>query len=146
MRRLLYLAIFWACSSLLFYGYGLPWMMRMLQGKVRDQTYATCMLQLRTQGIIEAQTAPLVPEDGQQYCHCVSDPLTFTRADLFDAVHKRQPAHVAAQAQQQVAACTPQLQEKIDAATPAPSPAAPTPPSAPGTTTVEPDGTQVIHF
>jgi len=129
----------WTISGSLSYLYGLPYAIDYLQTKAREQTYTQCVNQLRSQGLIGLNNSPLSATLGDEYCHCVADPLLFTREDLFDTARQKPPAHITQQAQELVETCNKNLDEKLGATN---TPAA----TKPADKELQSDGTEVIHF
>jgi hypothetical protein len=110
MRWLLRLVLFWVVSGSLFYIFGLPFALEKLTAKARDQSYTQCMGQLAHEGMIGGLHSPLKQEQGEHYCHCLSDGLTFTKNDLFDAAQGKVPAGLTALAQTLADKCNAELQ------------------------------------
>lgn len=123
MRRyLLRTLLFWAISLPLFYLFGLPLLMDKLSAKARSESYAQCSEQLK-----QPNMAGAVPSDkADSYCHCVSDGLTFTQADLRDAISKKPPAAITALQTSLVEKCNRELQQPPQPTVPA-TPAAGSP-------------------
>ncbi len=110
MRWLLRLLLFWVVSGSLFYLFGLPLALEKLTAKARDQSYTQCIGQLTHEGMIGGLNSPLKPQQGDHYCHCLSDGLTFTKNDLFDAAQGKVPAALTALAQSLADTCNAELQ------------------------------------
>ena len=133
MRWLIRSLLFWAMSAPLFYVYGLPYALDLLSKKAQTQGYAQCDTHLRSEGMVGSANAPLRIEQGEKYCHCVSDGLIFTRNDLTDAIRKKPPAALNALAQTLADGCNHQLEEMMG-----------TSPTTPKET--PPSDTDVIHL
>ena len=99
MRWLLRFLLFWAISTPLFYIVGLPLVLDHFSTKIRDQNYTQCITHLASEGLMGAANAAFTQAQGENYCHCMSDDLTFTQADLWDAVQRKPPAALTAMAQ-----------------------------------------------
>lgn len=137
MRWLIRMALFWAVSLPLFYLFALPFLLGQLSAKAQTQGYAACLVQLREQGLTESPIAPLRPIDGQNYCHCVTDGLQFTRADLPELVQHQTPARLTEVQKPVIEACNAALQAAMNE----------TIRQAPATSsTFDADGTETIHF
>jgi hypothetical protein len=83
--------LLWLILLPVFYFWGLPVLMEKLTLKARAEGFASCMSQLKTQGLTEGPNAVMTSQKGESYCHCATDGLTFTHDDLMDAV-QRKPA------------------------------------------------------
>ncbi len=125
MRFLLRLLLFWAISLPLFYGFGMPYLLEKVTTKARADGYSQCLGGLRKTLMMDAPSAPLTRAQGDAYCHCLSDSLTFTRDDLMDKLQKKPMAHLEGQAQSLSTQCAESL--KHPALAPAPKPSAPQP-------------------
>ena len=136
MRWLKRSLIFWAISLPLFYLFGLPYLLDMLSKKAGEDSFAQCIAQMRTEGLLGGANSPFTPPMIDAYCHCVSSGLTFTKADLFDMVNKRPPAALTALANAKAQTCNATLE---NAPANAAAPAAPTPPAP----AAQPDGTMI---
>lgn len=99
MRWLLRLLLFWAISGPLFYLFGLPKLMDYMNHKTRTATRDQCIAQLRDEGKLGSNPGQIPPTHAEQYCHCVSDKLTITRADLIDMVQQKPPTALTALSQ-----------------------------------------------
>jgi hypothetical protein len=121
MRWLLRLLLFWAISAPLFYLFGMPYMLDLLSKKAQAQTYAQCQQQLRDQGLVGSKNASLHEQQGVGYCHCMSDGLVMTKADLMDALHRRPPAALTAMAQARTDTCNVDLRRALGYQPPAPA-------------------------
>ena len=128
MRWLLRMLLFWAITGPLFYLFGLPYLLDILSKKTQQQAYDQCKAQLVKEGLTGVPTALVKPAQAENYCHCVSDPLILTKADVFDLVKKKPPTALNALAQSKAETCNKQLQAEIDgvSAVPKPNIAAPT--------------------
>lgn len=120
MRWIMRFVITWAIILPLGYFFGLPYVAEHLQAQTRSETLTQCAKQLTDQGLMGVANAAITPEQGDQYCHCLADPLAFTRADIMELVKQRlaggetkPPARLEAQVKAQVEACNPQLQQAI---------------------------------
>lgn len=113
MRWLLRILITWAVLIPISYFVGVPYAMKCLQNKTQQETLAQCNQQLHDKGLLGSSASALTQAQGDHYCHCLADPLTFTREDLFDVVRHRQPAHLTTQVNAQVEACNNELQQAI---------------------------------
>lgn len=137
MRLLLRIAIFWLITLPLFYAFGLPKLLSMLSEKVRADGYTECLAQLKQQNIIDTPAALVKHEVGEHYCHCVTDGLTLTKADLPDLVQRRMPQRVADMQKPVIDACNKELQERVNGIiTGAPAPRV----------TRKDDGTEIMYF
>jgi len=137
MRIFLRLLIFWAISATAFYLYGKPMLMDFIQNRTRADAYRQCLGQLNEQDLIGKT---LTAAQGDDYCHCVTDPLMFDDHDLLDAMQRKQPGHITAQAKELAEQCDTTLQQAISGTVAKPQAAGPAPDET------KPDGTQVIHF
>ena len=140
MRKIVIFFILWSISGTVSYVYGLPYALDYLQTRTRGQAYAQCVEQFRTNGLLGAVNSPITPIIADAHCHCIADPLLFTRDDLLDAVQQKQPAHISQQAEALVATCNTSLEEKLTGGS-----AVPQAPTAAASTT-QPDGTEIVHF
>jgi hypothetical protein len=140
MRKIVLFPILWSISGVASYVYGLPYALDYLQTKTRAQAYAQCVEQFRTNGLLGAANSPITPSIADAHCHCIADPLLFTRDDLMDAVQQKQPAHISQQAETLVATCNTSLEQKLTGGSVAPAP------PIPAASTTQPDGTEIVHF
>jgi hypothetical protein len=131
MRKLIKMLVFWAISLPLFYLFGLPFALEKLSTKVQRDSFAQCQKQLATEGMVGALNSPLRPDQAEHYCHCVSDKLTFTQADLMDAVKKQPPKALTAQAELLASECQVTLRALMGIVAPPPTAPAPPPAAAP---------------
>lgn len=129
--------LFWAVSLPLFFIFGLPVVLDKVNDKARVQSFTQCQEHLQSQGMAGTPTALLKPAEADQYCHCVSDPITLMKEDLPNLLQKKPPERLNAAMKPVVEACNAALTQSInDAARALPQPR----------TVVEPDGTEIIHF
>ena len=142
MRKWVKFLVLWAISGTLSYVYGIPYAIEYMQPKTREQAYTQCVSQLRSQGMIGLETSALTPSQGDEYCHCMADPLLFTRDDLFDMAKQKPPAHLTEQAKSQNTECNKTLEENLSHN----QPIAPASPPTPAARDIQPDGTEVVHF
>ncbi len=138
MRKLAKFFVFWAISGTLFYVFGIPYALEQLQAKTRNETYTQCVEQLRQQGMVGLDNSSLNTAQGDEYCHCVADPLLFTQDDLMDMAQRKPPTKLTAQAQAQVVACNKTLEDLLSGG--------PAPTINPAGNEVQPDGTEIVHF
>ena len=110
MRALKRLLIFWAISAPLFYFLGIPLAIDHLSKKAQTQGYEQCVTHMKDQGMIGSVNSPISAEQGVEYCHCVSDSLTFTKKDLFDMVQHQPPSALTALQQELADKCNANLQ------------------------------------
>lgn len=137
MRWLIRSLIFWAVCAPLFYLFGLPMMMHKLETKSRAENYTACQQHLKDEHIANVPSAMVSPLQADQYCHCISDPITLTQADLFDLVQKKSPQRLADAMKPIVEGCNTALQGQLNRAVNA----------GPGpSSTYEPNGTETVHF
>ncbi len=137
MRWLMRSLIFWAVSAPLFYLFGLPFLIGKLETKSRAASFTACQAHLKDENIAYAPASIISPAQADAYCHCVSDPIAFTNADLFDLAQKKQPERLTAAMKPALEACNATLQQSMNNAIN----------SAPATrSTWEPDGTETVHF
>lgn len=120
MRWIMRILITWAALLTLGYFIGLPYAAQYLTGKTKAETLAQCAQQLRDKGLMGSATAAITEAQGDQYCHCLADPLALTQADILALVKQRlaggeqkPPARLETQLKTQVDACNPQLQQAI---------------------------------
>ena len=113
MRWLVRSLIFWAICAPLFYMFGLPKLMVKLETKARTENYAACQTHLKDEHLAGVPTAIINDKEADKYCHCVSDSIALTNADLFDLARKRQPARLEAVMKPIVEACNKTLQDKL---------------------------------
>ncbi|MES2984092.1 MAG: hypothetical protein V4735_02770 [Pseudomonadota bacterium] len=113
MRWLWRSLAFWAVSLPLFYLFGLPMLLDQLSAKATREGYGQCITQMRAEGLLGGANSPFPPERIDQYCHCVSDGLIFTKPDLFDMVQKRPPAALTALASAKAATCNASLEQSV---------------------------------
>lgn len=145
MRWLLRIIITWAILLPLSYFIGLPYAADKLTQKTRQDTLTQCAQQLRDKGLLGDAQAALTQAQGDQYCHCLSDPLTLTREDILAMAKQRMidhvqapPARFEAQLKAQVDTCNTGLQQAIiekyrnAAGAAAPVSAPPSAPTEPG--------------
>lgn len=130
MRWLLRLILFWALMAPISYYFGLPIALEKLSAKAQTQALADCRTKLTTEGLVGSANSPLNPQQGEGYCHCMSDKLVLTKADLLDVVQKKPPAALTAMAQTIADGCNRDLQRSLGflpaepaAATPVDAPA-----------------------
>ncbi|MDX2094670.1 MAG: hypothetical protein SFW64_01830 [Alphaproteobacteria bacterium] len=113
MRWLRRLVIFWAVSGTLFYVFGMPMLLDFMSRKVQRDGYTQCITQMTEQKQIGSPNSPLSQEQGEHYCRCTSDSLMFTPDDLSDAIQKKPPAALTAQAQSLAEQCQRDLQQSL---------------------------------
>ncbi len=121
MRIVKRLFIVWVLGLVAFYFFGFPLLMDFVQTKARTDAYNQCIVQMNQQGLIGNA---ITPDQAGDYCHCVADPLTFTRDDLGDVLQKKTPARITQQAKELVEQCNVSLQHIMNGgyAQPAPPP------------------------
>jgi hypothetical protein len=124
MRWLIRMLIFWAITAPLFYFFGLPALLDMLSKKARSEGYTQCIAHLQKEGMMGSANAPVTAAQGETYCHCVSDRLTFTQNDVMDMVQKKPPAALTAMANALSQSCNRDLQQSMRGMPPAASPSA----------------------
>ena len=89
MRWVLRFLVLWSISGTLFYLFLLPWMMDRLNHKTQLQGYVQCITHLTDESLMGDLNSPITPEQGEKYCHCLSDGLILTKNDVFDiTLHK----------------------------------------------------------
>lgn len=120
MRWLVRSMVLWAIMAPLFYFFGLPMLMEKLSKQTQTQTYTQCLANLKQQGLMDSDDAPISTKQGEHYCHCMSDGLTFTKPDIIDALHKRPPAALSAQAKAIAQQCNEELKATLAAQAPIP--------------------------
>lgn len=133
MRWLVRLLVFWAISAPLFYLFGLPFALDLLSKKAQSEALAQCREQMVTNGMAGRSDSPLSAVQSDNYCHCVSDGLLFTKDDLRDVVMKKQPAALNALAQSLASKCNDELNAQLQHLTPN----APLPPATDGSIPIE---------
>ena len=132
MRWLLRFIIFWAISAPISYFYGIPALLDYMTNKVRTDGYAQCMTHMSSEKLVGGENAPFTAQQGEKYCHCISDSLTFTKADLFEMIPKnkeefgkpKQPTALTAQAEALSQKCNAELQQSQSIVPPVAAPAA----------------------
>lgn len=121
MRWLVRLLLFWAIAIPLAYLFGIPALTDYMTKKIRTQGYEQCIATLTKEGTLGKPDSLLSQQQGEHYCHCVSDNLIFTKADLFDMVPKntseigkpKQPGPLTALAKTIADRCTADLQKTL---------------------------------
>lgn len=136
MRWLLRLILFWAISAPLFYFFGLPMLIEHLNGKTRRTSYDQCIQHLRDEGMIGSGIGKITPERGEAYCHCVSDGITFTKADILDMVKQHPPTALTELSQKLSHQCNDDLSREMNT-TAAAAPAEENAPASTGLTIIE---------
>lgn len=137
MRFLVSSLIFWAICSPLFYFFGLPVLIGKLEAKARGEAYAACQKTLEEEHLANAPASPLSPAQAETYCHCVSDPIAFTKGDLIALARTHQSERLTAALKPVVDACNQSLQQAINESINT---------GAKPHSTWEPDGTETVHF
>ena len=137
MRWLLRSFLFSCISLPLFYLLALPWLMGKLNVKTRAESYAQCQHQLHETGMAGSPTALLKAPQADAYCHCVSDSITLTRADLVPLAQHQPPTRLTAAMKPTVDACNDALKAGINQTiTTAPAPSV----------TRDANGVEIVHF
>jgi len=120
MRWIIRFLLVWIILGTAGYFIGLPQAAKYLLKKTQDETLSQCQQQLQAQHLYGTPGAPLSPEKASSYCHCLADPLTLDRSDIFDMLQQYRvthtrlpPARLTAQIKTQVDTCNPQLQHDI---------------------------------
>ena len=137
MRWLKRSLLFWALTLPLFYLFLLPWLLTKLEAKARNDSFASCQTHLTEEHLAHVPTAVLTDADAATYCHCVSDIITITRADLVELAQKKQPARLTSAMKPVVDACNATLQAGMNARINT---------GAQPRSTFGPDGTETVHF
>lgn len=122
-RLLIRIIIFWAIVALLAYIFGIPALTDYMTKKVRTQGYDQCIATLTQEGTMGKPGSMLNQQQGENYCHCISDGLIFTKADLFDILPKnsseigtqKQPGPLTALAKSISERCNTDLQKVMQA-------------------------------
>lgn len=113
MRWLLRLILFWAICAPLFYVFGLPLLLEKVSAKARADGFTQCIEHFNKPDM--ALMASHLPQpERDAYCHCATDEIALTKADLPDLVQRRQPARLTAAMQQHTEQCNTELQRKIN--------------------------------
>lgn len=134
MRWLKRALLFWALALPGFYFVGLPYLIGRLETKVRADTYADCQ---RQHAALQGATPDAATQARTDtFCHCLSDTLVFTQADLMDAVQKRPPAALTALVKSQVSTCAKARDQAMTQPAQTPMPV----------TTTDAQGREVIYF
>lgn len=113
MRRLVRFFLLWAISGALFYLVLLPLALDHLSKKAQGQGYDQCKTHLTEQALIGSANSPVTDEQGEKFCHCVSDGLILTKNDVFDLARHRPAKALGALAQQLADQCNKQLQKEM---------------------------------
>lgn len=113
MRWLLRLILFWGLMTPISYYFGLPIALEKLGAKAQAQAFDECQKKLTAEGTMGGANSPLSPQQGLGYCHCLSDKLVLTKADLLDALQHKPPAALNAFAQAEADRCGRQLQDRL---------------------------------
>ena len=112
MRTIKRMLLLWLIMLPVSYVWGIPAMMHYIGAKTKAQTLAQCAQQLQEQQL------PLNAAQGDTYCHCIADPLIFTREDLVDVIQRQPPRQMTAQLKLQVDTCNAAMQDDIMRNTP----------------------------
>lgn len=80
--------------------------------------------------------AIMSPARADAYCHCISDPIRFTRSDILDLAQKKQPERLNNALKPAIEACNTGLQNDMDKAMNTGQPRS----------TFDADGTETVHF
>ena len=137
MRFIKYSFLFWLACLPLFYAFGLPKVIAAIEKRTQAESFAKCQHHLMEEKIAYVAAAVIKPERADEYCHCVSDNIVFSKADLMDLAMQRQPEELGAALAPIVEGCTRELERSIaNAVNTGPKPRS----------TWEPDGTETVHF
>lgn len=113
MRIFLRLLLFWVLMTPISYYFGVPYALQILSHKAQMQSYGECQKNLVTQGLVGGANPTLDARQSEAYCHCLSDKLVLTKADLLDALQHKPPAALNAFAQAEADRCGRQLQDRL---------------------------------
>ena len=113
MRWILRFLILWTISGTLFYLFLLPWMMGHLDRKAQLQAYVQCITHLTDESLMGDYNSPIKPEQGEKYCHCMSDDLILTKNDVFDMTLHRPATALNALSQKLADTCNAQLHQQM---------------------------------
>ncbi len=114
MRWLRRMLIFWVIAAPLFYVFGLPALLHILSKEAQKQSLEQCLNQLQREGTTGKASSPLTLAQADEYCHCVSDRLIFTKNDLTDMAQQKPPAALNLMAQSLANSCNAIAKQSID--------------------------------
>lgn len=137
MRWVLRSLLFWVISLPVFYLFGLPYLLTKLSDRARLESFVQCQTHLKEERIAYVPTALMKVDRADQYCHCVSDPITLTRADLFELARKKQAERLNNAMKPVIEACNSALQDDMSKAISA---------GAPTHSTFDENGVETVHF